>query len=662
MRYDEITDLLHGGDYNVEQWLNKPEVLEEDIRLMKKAGVNVVTLGVFSWASLEIEENVYTFEWLDQVMDSMYKNGIYVILATPSGGKPPWMIRKYPKIMRTNKERKRLLYGERENQCNSNKDFRRMVKGIDEKLAKRYGNHPALIMWHISNEMYGQCHCNDCQENFRLWLKKKYKTLEKLNEEYWSKFWSHTYKDWSELESPAPHGETGVHGLALDYNRFYSDLSIDFLQKEIDAVRKYNPKIPVTSNMFHLNCGINYSRLAEILDVISWDSYPHWHCGGDKNSEWENALESSFRFDYCRSLKQQPFLLMESTPSTTNNFPVSKLKRPGMHKLSSLQAIACGSDSVQYFQWRQSRGAYEKFHGAVLAHNGSEDTRVFKEVAEVGETLKTLSYLKNADTDSQVAVIYDWENLRALEEQKNLRRQDKGFEEIIREHYEALIKNYVSVDVIDQLADFSGYRLVIAPMLYLFMPGTHEKIREFIATGGTFVMTFYSGLVNENDLAYECFPPYSLNDVFGVKSEEIDCICDDEYNVFTYHGKSYKASFYCDLLQPMEAEILSVYEADFYQGKPALTCKNYKKGKAYYLACRGEKEFLYDFYQELIEANGIRRIVKTDFVKDIMIKERKVGAERYAFVMNFSTESREIENLTLGKYNFAVKKLEVDAR
>ena len=253
MKLWEIGKLLHGGDYNVDQWLDRPDILAEDIRLMKLAGVNVVSLCIFSWSSLEPEEGVYTFEWLDEVMDSMYKNGIYVILATPSAGKPPWLIKKYPDIMRTREHRQRLLYGERENHCNSNKIFREKVCRIDEKLAERYANHPALILWHISNEMYGICHCETCQASFRKWLQGKYKTIDCLNEQYWSNFWSHRYTDWEELESPSSVGETAVHGLALDYKRFYSDLSIDFLQMEIDAVKKYNPSIPETKSqgLFH---------------------------------------------------------------------------------------------------------------------------------------------------------------------------------------------------------------------------------------------------------------------------------------------------------------------------------------------------------------------------------------------------------------------------
>lgn len=269
MQYDKIKNLLHGGDYNAEQWLDRPDILAEDIRLMKKAGVNVVTLGVFSWSMYEPQEGEFHFEWLDKIMDDMYSNGIYVILATPSAGKPPWLIKKHPDIMRTRADRTRLLYGERENHCNSNIVFREKVYKIDSLLAERYHNHPALIMWHISNEMYGECHCEDCQNNFRKWLKNKYGTIDNLNKEYWSSFWSHCYNDFSEIESPSPHGETAVHALMLDYKRFYSDLSIDFVQSEINAVKKYNPDILVTTNIFHFNCGINLARLSEIIDVVS---------------------------------------------------------------------------------------------------------------------------------------------------------------------------------------------------------------------------------------------------------------------------------------------------------------------------------------------------------------------------------------------------------
>ena len=647
MKLNEIGQLLHGGDYNVDQWLDRPDILQEDIRFMKKAGVNVVSLCIFSWSSLEPEEGIYTFEWLDKVMDSMYENGIYVILATPSAGKPPWLIKKYPDIMRTNEHRQRLLYGERENHCNSNEIFREKVRQIDEKLAERYAHHPALILWHISNEMYGICHCEKCQGNFRKWLKEKYQSIEALNYQYWSRFWSHRYTDWEELESPSPIGETAVHGLALDYKRFYSDRSIDFLQMEIDAVKKYNPEIPVTTNFFHFNCGINYWKLAEKLDVISYDRYPHWHSGADQSTEWEIGLESAFAYDYCRSMQNKPFLLMESSPSSTNWMPVAKLKRPGIHMLGSMEAIACGADSVQYFQWRQSRGAYEKFHGAVLSHNGSEHTRVFRDVEQVGKRLANLGHIKNTETKAQIAIIFDWDNLRGLEEQKSLRNINRDFEKVIMEHYEALVQNYVSVDIIAQTADYSRYEIVIAPMLYMFLPDTAEKIRSFVKGGGIFVMTYYSGLVNENDLAFEGFPPFSLNDVFGVKSEETDSLEDTDCNSFIRR--------YCDLVQLHGAEVLASYEQDFYAGMPVLTKHTTGLGTAYYMAARGEVEFLRDFYAKIIKDAGVEKIIESEYIRDVMVKERHDKGTKYIFLMNFSKNMSEIGGERLSGYEVKIE-------
>lgn len=651
MQFSELKNLLHGGDYNPDQWLDRPDILEEDIRLMKLAKVNVVTLNVFSWSSIEPREGVYAFEWLDNIMTNLYKNGIYTILSTPSGGKPAWMIKKYPEIMRTQKNRIRLLYGDRENHCNSNLIYRRKVKEIDSKLAERYAHNPGLIMWHISNEMYGQCYCENCQKRFREWLKKKYNSIDNLNKQYWSNFWSHKYTDWEEIEAPAPHGDTSMHALALDYQRFYSDLNIDFLKTEIDVVKSFNPDLPVTTNMFHLNCGINYYKLAEILDVISWDAYPKWHQGRDKTSEWNTAVDAAFKFDFCRSLKNKPFLLMESTPSTANQWEVCKVKRPRMHMLSSIQAVACGSDTVQYFQWRKSRGGCEKFHGAVVSHNGSEDTRVFRDVCKVGEFLEHSSEIKNTTCQSEVALIFDWYNRISLLEQKSLKNKKKNFDSIAMQHYEALIKQNIYVDIISQDSDFSKYKLLIAPVLYMFKEHTAEKIKDFVAKGGNVVMTYYSGIVNENDLAFLEYPPSGLQDVFGIRSEEVDALCDDECNEVVWDGKQYSALDYCDLIKVDNGKVLAEYNTDFYKGMPALTKNKYHEGNAYYIAFHSEEDFLYDFYKKLINCIEIKRFIDIEFCSDVLIRARESMDKKYVFIMNFSTEKRKI-SLPEGYHSF----------
>ena len=660
MRLDEIKHFLHGGDYNPDQWLDKPEVLEDDIILMKQAGVNVVTLGVFSWTSLEPEEGIYTFEWLDNIMDRLYENGIYVILATPSGARPPWMAKKYPEVMRTGEDRVHMLYGGRENHCESSEVWRRKVREIDEKLAERYANHPALIMWHLSNEMYGRCYCEKCATNFRIWLQKKYGTIEQLNKQYWSAFWSHKYTSFEEIEPPVKHGEKQLHGLVIDYHRFYSDLQIAFVEMERDAVKKYNPDVPVTTNMFHLNCGINYDKLAKSLDVMSWDSYPRWHCQKDKTTEWENAIDAGFTFDYVRAFNHKPFYLMESVPSVPSQFAFCKVKRPKMHMLSAIQTLAHGADSVQYFQWRKSNGAVEKFHGSVIDHNGSADTRVFRDVCEVGAKLQELSYMKGTDTKAEVAVIYDYDNVQALNEQVGLRKDKSFWEKLSQIHYEALLKNYVNVDVISADADFSRYKVITAPGLYMFKPDTAEKIREFVEKGGSFVLTYYCGLVNENDLCFSgtlanpVFAPFSLNDVFGIKVKETDGLCDDEYNELTYHGRSYKVLTCCDLLEVDDAVSVAEYGHDFYAGMSAVTKKQFGKGNAYYLACHTEDDFLYALYQDILKAAGTQKIVESAYVKDVMVRER----DGHIFVMNFSTGERRIkvhdEEIALDGYGYVI--------
>lgn len=614
-----------------------------------------VTLGVFSWSSLEPREGEYTFEWLDRIMDSMYENGIYVVLATPSAGKPPWMGKKYPEVMRVNSHRVRLRYGERENQCNSSPVFREKVKQIDSLLAERYAHHPALILWHISNELWGECHCPACQANFREWLRRKYGTIDKLNEQYWSNFWSHRYQDWEELESPGPEAETAIQGLMLDWRRFYSDLTIELTKMEIDTVKRYNPEIPVTTNYFHLDCGFDYGKMARYLDIVSMDRYPAWHRGKERATEWEAGMDAAFYYDVSRSLKQKPFLLMETTPSVVNWADVNKLKRPGVHRLGCMQAVAQGADSVQYFQWRKGRGGDEKFHGAVVGHDGTGDTRVFREVAELGKLLQEHGEIAGTEALSQAAMIYDWENIGALNRQKSLRRNKPSYEAIMREYHEALTRNYVSVDIISQRDDFGRYKVVFAPLLYMFEPGTEERIRDYIAAGGIFVMGFYSGLVNENDLVYQGFAPHGLNEVFGVRAEEIDSLCDDERNHFQYRGKEYSCSYYCELLQESGAEVLGRYQEDFYCGKPALTRKAYGRGMAYYVACRADLAFLADFCRDVLEEAKVERILEQAYVSDVMVKERRGGGRRFLFFLNFSSKQRKIAGRCLEGYEVRIE-------
>lgn len=659
---NRVNGLLHGGDYNPDQWLKYPEILKEDIRLLKLANCNCVSINIFGWSAIEPEEGKYTFEWLDKIMNDMAANNIHVILATPSGARPAWMSEKYPEVLRVNGDRTKNLHGQRHNHCFTSPVYRKKTYEINKILAKRYREHPALIMWHISNEYSGECHCELCQEAFRNWLKKKYdNNLEKLNEAWWTGFWSHRFTNWSQIESPSNKGEIYVHGQNLDWKRFVTDQTIDFYKNEIAPIREITPNVPVTSNFMgayphmELFLGLDYWKFAKELDIVSWDSYPAWH--NDFESTSDLASNVSFVHDIYRSLKNgQPFLVMESTPSLVNWQKTNKLKRPGMHLLSSMQGIAHGADSVLYFQWRKGRGASEKFHGAVVDHCGHEDTRVFRDVSKVGEVLNKLKEIQGSTTEPKVAIIYDVENRWAIDDLQGLKKDKKGYAESCQEAYKVFWENGVSVDIINMDCNLSKYELVIAPMLYMVRPNVAEKINEFVKNGGNFVTTYFSGVVDENDLCFLGGFPGPLREVTGIWAEEIDSLYDNEVNYIELgnsqiHGikESYVVKDYCDIIHAETAEVLGVYKNDFYAGRPALTVNNYGKGKAYYIAARTGEDFNNDFYSKLMKELNIKSVIDGKLPKGVTAQMRCNKKNKFIFVMNFTEEEKIV---SLGNENY----------
>lgn len=662
--------MLHGGDYNPEQWMDNPAILEEDIQLFRQAHINCVSLGIFSWANLEPRKDVYTFEWMDKIIDRLYENGIYTVLATPSGARPQWLAQEYPEVLRVRSDGIRNLYGHRHNHCYTSPVYRERITKIDTMLAKRYAHHPGVILWHISNEFGGECHCALCQQAFRQWVQEKYGTLDALNHAWWSHFWSHTYTDWSQIHSPSPIGETSIHGLDLDWRRFVTHQTIDFMKTEIAAVKAVNPDIPVTTNMMTMyTYELNYFQFRDTLDVISWDNYPEWH------NPWGNeevAKDCSITHDMMRSLKKKPFLLMECTPNATNWQSISKLKKPGMHELSVINAVAHGADSGQYFQLRQSRGSCEKFHSAVISHTGTANTRTFREVTKTGADLQALSdRIYGSDSPAEVAMILDTENKWALDRCQGPRNAGLDYFGNIRHNYGYFWKNGINVDIVDSTFDFSGYRLVIAPMLYLFRDGIQEKLRQFVKEGGTLVTTCFSGVVNETDL---CFlgeaTEEKLSDVLGLWVEEVDSLYDCEANHTTWNGKRYVLKELCEVCHPTTCEVLSTYEEDFYAGQPVLTKNQFEKGTAYHLCATADAAFFYDFYEKLAAKLKLERAMQTAVPDGVSLTWRQSAAEKFVFVQNFGENAAAValdqpyENLltgeiisgslTVGRYAFAV--------
>ncbi len=603
---------------------------------MKAAHINEVTLGVFSWSMLEPREGEYQLEWLEKIIDNLYENGISVILSTPSAARPKWLSDRYPEVLRVNADRSKNLFGGRHNHCYTSPVYREKVSKIDRILSERLGKHPAVILWHISNELGGECHCELCQKAFQGWLKKKYKTIDALNEAWNTIFWSHVYQDFEQVESPSPLGEKDLHGLSLDWKRFVTDQTADFVAAEKKAIREGGSTLPVTINMMYDFQGLNYHKFKPLIDIVSWDNYPTWH----KYEVETTALDTALQHDFMRSLLQKPFLLMESSPTYTNWQSVSKLKRPGVLNAASLQAIAHGSDSVQYFQIRQSRGATEKFHGAVIDHYGGMDTRVFREVTQVGKDLLAIAQVAGSTTKARVAIIHDCESRWAMEDAFGPRNKGLHYMDAVKKIYGGLRKLGLDVDFLDMEESLEGYDMIFAPMLYMFRAGIEDKIRSYVADGGTFVMTYWSGIVNDTDLCYLGGTPHALTDVFGLRSTELDALYDGDENEGipvqkeSWQEQGYQCSNFCDLIKTSTAETLLQYSSDFYEGYPALTRNAFGSGKAYYVCADFEQRFYDDFCRKLVKEAGIELLCEK-IEEGLSVTTREDEDNRYVFVQNF---------------------------
>ena len=629
--------IAYGGDYNPEQW--DEATWEEDMRLFRLAHIDTVTLNVFSWAALQPDEDTYDFSRLDKIMEMVYRNGLKVVLATSTAAHPAWMARKYPEVLRTEANGMKRKFGSRHNSCPNSPVYRKFSVRLAEKLAERYGHYDNILAWHISNEYGGECYCENCEKAFREWLKERYRTIEALNRAWDTAFWSHTFYDWEEIVLPDYRSEhwgnerTTFQSISLDYRRFNSDSILKCYQLEYDAVKKHTPEIPVTTNLMEFYKPLDYQKWAKSMDFISWDSYP---------SPGYAPAQMALNHELMRGLKEgKPFVLMEQTPSVTNWQPFNSLKRPGVMRLWSYQAVAHGSDSVMFFQMRRSIGACEKYHGAIIDHAGHENTRVFREAAALGgELVKLGDRLLGSRIPAEVGILFDWDNWWAIEYSAGpsclLKYRDE-----VQNYYTALHGRNIPADVIGVDADFDKYKVIVAPVLYMVKPGVDEKLRQFVRQGGTLVTTFFSGYVDETDLVTVGGYPGKLRDLLGIWVEESDALPETEVNHFTWEGQRHEAGLLCDLLHCEGADTLAVYEEDFYAGMPVLTRNAFGAGQAYYVASRSDGAFYERLMAKLCEEKGILPVLETP--EGVEATLRVWEDKKYLFLLNHGKEPKTVK-------------------
>lgn len=658
----KVNKILYGGDYNPEQWTE--DIWEEDMRLFHLAHIDVVTLNVFSWAMLQPNEDTYDFTKLDKIMDIVSKNGLKVCMATSTAAHPAWMARKYPDILRVEYNGMKRSFGARHNSCPNSPSYRKYATALVEKLSQRYKDYDNIVAWHVSNEFGGECYCDNCAKAFREWVKARYKTIDKVNEVWNTSFWSHTFYDFEDIVPADLRSEeflwdgqnrTNFQGISLDYRRFNSDSLLECFKLERDILKKETPDIPVTTNLMGWYKTLDYMKWAKEMDFVSWDNYPNY----DAAPAYAGSVH-----DTMRGLKDgKPFCLMEQTPGVSNWHIYAKLKRPGVMRLWSYQAVAHGADTVMFFQMRRSKGACEKYHSAVIDHVGNENTRVFREITELGAELEKIgSETLGSRIDAKVAIVFDWDNWWATELSAGPTKLIDYPGEVSTYYYPLFNKN-IPVDIVPYDADLSKYSLVIAPMLYMNKPGYDERIRQYVKNGGTYITTYFSGYVDDNDLVILGGYPGAQKDILGLWVEESDALPPGEENSFTYKGHEYQAGVLCDIMHLNEAKSLASYNKEFYAGTPVITKNRFGKGKVYYVGTHSTGDFYDVFLGNILDELKIEPELSVP--KGVEVTVRHNDKYKYIFVLNHNDEDKEIKlkekgvNIITGKDVSAHKKIKL---
>ncbi|MGW1024534.1 beta-galactosidase [Streptomyces sp. NPDC002577] len=632
-----LTRLAFGGDYNPEQW---PEsVWHEDVALMREAGVTMVSVGIFSWALLEPEPGAYDFGWLDRLLDLLHENGIRADLGTPTVCPPAWFYKAHSDALPVTREGVRLSFGSRGAICHSNPAYRDAAASITTQLAERYGSHPAVAMWHVHNE-YGvpvsSCFCDTCAAHFRRWLGTTYDSVDAVNDAWGTAFWGQRYASFDQIDPPRQTPTAANPAQQLDYRRFADATMRENFVRERDILHRLSPGVPVTTNFMTAlsQCdSVDYWAWGREVDIVTND---HYLITDGRRTHVNLAMAA----DLTRSVGDgAPWLLLEHSPSGVNWQPRNPAKAPGQMARNSLAHVARGSDGAMFFQWRQSRRGAEKFHSAMLPHAGT-DSRVWREVVQLGADVDTLKSLQGTRTVADVAMVWDWQSwwAQSLEWRPS---EDHDARERADSFYEALYDRHLTVDFAHPESDLSAYPLVVVPALYLATEAAGRNLRAYVENGGTLVVSYFSGIVDEHDAVHEGPYPGALRDVLGLTVEEFSPLLQGELvRITAADGSELSGDVWTEFVTPRGAETVWTYADGLAAGGPAVTRNSLGEGTAWYVSTRLAPRDLDVLLGWACE--DARIAPRTDLPRDVEVVTRSGESGRYLFAINHTASDAKV--------------------
>ncbi|MYW64224.1 beta-galactosidase [Streptomyces sp. SID8379] len=638
------TPLFFGGDYNPEQWPR--EVWREDVALMREAGVNLVSLGVFAWAELEPRPGEFAWDWLDEVIGLLHEGGIGIALGTPTAAPPAWFYRAHPDALPVDRQGVRLAFGSRGAICHSHPAYRAAATAVVEQLAERYGSHPALRLWHVHNEYDGPslvCYCELCAAAFRTWLRERHGTLDALNSAWGTAFWGQRYGDWEEITPPRVTASAGNPAQQLDYRRFADAQARANFVAERDILHRLSPGTPVTTNFTTAPSQgdkLDYWAWADEVDLVTND---HYLMTDGRRTQVNLALAA----DLTRSLAGgAPWLLLEHAPSGVNWQPYNPAKHPGQMARNSLGHVARGSEGAMFFQWRQSVSGAEKYHSAMLPQGGT-GTRIWHEVNELGSRVADLADLRGSRTRGDVAMVWSWESwwAQSLEWRPS---RDLDARERLDAFYEALYDRHLTVDFLAPhglaALDPERHPLLVVPQLYLAPASVAADLEAYVRRGGTLLVSFFSGIVDENDTFHPGPHPGALRDVLGLTVEEFSPLLPDERTTVRI-GQGDRcveqpADLWSEIVVPAGCTTEGVFTDGVAAGHPALTRHALGAGTAWYLATRLTGDALATVVDRALNDAGI---TPPDLPRDVELVVRESESDSHTRAFCFALNHTDTE-------------------
>ena len=638
--------IWYGGDYNPDQW--PEEVWDDDVRLMKKAGVNLVSVGIFSWAKIETSEGVYDFDWLDRIINKLGEAGIAVDLASATASPPMWLTQAHPEVLWKDYRGDVCQPGARQHWRPTSPVFREYALKLCRAMAEHYKGNPYVVAWHVSNE-YG-CHnrfdySEDAERAFRKWCEERYGTIDAVNDAWGTAFWAQRMNDFTEIVPPRFIGDGNFMnpGKLLDFKRFSSDALKAFYVAERDALAEITPDLPLTTNFMVSAAGsvLDYDDWGREVDFVSND---HYFIPGEAHLD-ELAFSASLVDGIAR---KDPWFLMEHSTSAVNWRPVNYRKEPGQLVRDSLAHVAMGADAVCYFQWRQSKAGAEKFHSAMVPHAG-EDSAVFRDVCELGADLNTLAdngLLGTKLAKSKVAVVFDYESEWASEHTATPTQKVHHVDEPLQ-WFRALADHGVTADVVPVSSNWDEYEVVVLPSVYILSEETTRRVRDYVVNGGRLIVTYYTGLSDEKDHVWLGGYPGSIRDVVGVRVEEFMPMGDDFPGVPSRLGLSNGAVArdIADVIGSVDgsATVLETFRDDPWtgmDGAPAIVANTFGEGRSVYVGARLGRDGIAKSLPEIFESLGMAETGEND---SRVLRVEREGSDGSRFVFSFNRTHEAVQ-------------------